>query len=904
MRLLNHTWVDYAQFTQINAELAKQKAQMSAALNFVNAITNGNLDTGLKVVTDKELDSELASSLVNMRDQMKRISTEEKQRTWGTEGLAMFGDMLRQKNSSLASLADTIISTLVKYMNANQGALYLINDDNATDVYIELVACYAYSRKKHLNERIEMGAGLTGQVAIEKSTLYMTSIPKDYIKITSGLGEALPRNLLIVPLKLEEKIFGLVEVASFEIIQPHQIEFVERLGESIASTIASLKTSEKTKNLLHATQTQAEQMRAQEEEMRQNMEELTATQEEIQRILVEVQAQERYMNGLIDSSTDSILVIDKSYKVISANKTLRQTYLGLGIEVVKGLDVSRLFEQTDWLKYKSYYDRTFAGEAFERTELFQSHGFQLYFLSQHTPIFDNAGNVVASAVFAKDVTELVQAKKTAEELANDQQHKNEELKAQEEELRQNMEELSATQDEMQRIILDVQNKEKYLSDIINVSSDIIFTVDHEYKIISFNSAMEKGMANIGVNVTKGFCLLDIFQGSERETQENYYVRAFRGESYNRTEHFTNSGLDIYTIVTYAPLRNEQDEIYAVAIFSKDVTEMHQTLREVEKKQLELGEIINASTDSIWTVDRQCKLVNFNKKFVDVFAARQVTVAKGMDLVEVLLEHERDAQRIIYDRVFAGESFEMTQTFSFGGTDVHILVSYNPLRNERHEVVGAALYAKDVSLIINAQQQAEKLMNELKNKNDALKEQHDTFSDHIKELERLNKSVNQLKSREAVYAQTTLLVEMDPKGIIVSANTKAVEVVGLALDELMGKEFHGLKMPRQFFRICRKALVLGGSWNGIIMIITSRGEYQWIDAAIGAVLDGQGNLQQILVSGYRIPNTLIGKELFNEQARMQGWPAASDGKSSVTANNKLTTKKSAIRKKIHSGNGVS
>src|SRR5699024_3236907 len=118
--------------------------------------------------------------------------------------------------------------------------LYLINDENPEDVFIELITCYAYNRKKYINRKIALGEGLIGQVILEKETTYMTEIPEQYIKITSGLGEALPRNLLVVPLKIEDKVLGAIELASFKRLPDYRIQFVEKLGESIASTISAV----------------------------------------------------------------------------------------------------------------------------------------------------------------------------------------------------------------------------------------------------------------------------------------------------------------------------------------------------------------------------------------------------------------------------------------------------------------------------------------------------------------------------------------------------------------------------------------------------------------------------------------------------------------------------------------
>jgi PAS domain S-box-containing protein len=253
---------------------------LKGKVEFAENIGKGNYESDFELLSE---DDTMGGALIQMRNNLKKAADEDRKRNWATEGLAKFADILQSRNDNLKELSDSIISHLVKYMTVNQGALFLINDDDSQNTFIELVACYAYDRKKYLNKRIEIGEGVTGQCILEKQTIYMSDIPHDYLRITSGLGEALPKNLLIVPLKLNESIFGVVEIASFQTIEPYQIEFVEKLGESIASTISSVKINGRTKRLLEETQVQAEQMRAQEEEMRQNMEELSATQEEMHR---------------------------------------------------------------------------------------------------------------------------------------------------------------------------------------------------------------------------------------------------------------------------------------------------------------------------------------------------------------------------------------------------------------------------------------------------------------------------------------------------------------------------------------------------------------------------------------------------------------------------------------------
>ncbi len=268
-------------------QLASAMRQLTKGLTekagFASEIGKGNLDATFEKAGEED---QFGDSLIRMKENLKVAQLEEMKRrdedarrNWMAQGEAKFADMLRQNESDLGELSFKIISTLVKYMNINQGGIFVLNDESENDKYLELLACYAYDRRKFNTRRLEIGEGLLGSCFLEKKTTYITQLPQDYIKITSGLGDENPDALLMVPLKINEEVYGVIELASFRCFEPHEIAFAERVGEIIASAISGLKISNRTTLLLEKSQQQAEEMRAQEEEMRQNMEELNATQE-------------------------------------------------------------------------------------------------------------------------------------------------------------------------------------------------------------------------------------------------------------------------------------------------------------------------------------------------------------------------------------------------------------------------------------------------------------------------------------------------------------------------------------------------------------------------------------------------------------------------------------------------
>ncbi len=255
-------------------------SNLSNVKHFAEEVGKGKFDSDVSVFNNQ---GDLGVALDGMRKSLANVADEDNKRNWATSGIAEIGDILRANNKDLTILYNNVISFTVKYLKANQGGLFLVNDDVESDKHLELVACYAYDKRKYLEKRIEIGEGLLGQCYLEKDIIYLTDVPNKYTSITSGLGDATPNCLILSPLMVNEEINGVLEIASFTPFEPYQIEFIKRLSESIASVITSVRINERTTRLLEQTQQQSEEMRAQEEEMRQNLEELQATQEEFYR---------------------------------------------------------------------------------------------------------------------------------------------------------------------------------------------------------------------------------------------------------------------------------------------------------------------------------------------------------------------------------------------------------------------------------------------------------------------------------------------------------------------------------------------------------------------------------------------------------------------------------------------
>jgi PAS domain S-box-containing protein len=282
-------------FNSLNHNHQQISKKFKTALHLINGLTHPEK---IDPLTQLGKNDPLGMALQHLKTEMVKIKDEDSKRNWITEGLARFAAVLKQK-SDLNDLGKDIISSLVKYLEVNQGGLFIHGKDEQGDEYLDLLACYAYGKQKILQRRIPAGQGMIGQCMFEKDFVIVTDIPKDYVKITSGLGESTPRNIVVAPLIFNDIFCGAIELASFEVMQPHQIEFIKKVCTNIAAELVSLKNVTQTKKLLSESNMLTLELQQREHEMKNNIETLASTQEQMTRKQAE-------LNGYLASVNNTI----------------------------------------------------------------------------------------------------------------------------------------------------------------------------------------------------------------------------------------------------------------------------------------------------------------------------------------------------------------------------------------------------------------------------------------------------------------------------------------------------------------------------------------------------------------------------------------------------------------------
>ena len=387
---------------QLKSALDYLSASLGDKSEFAEKIGFGDLKADLKVRNSKDV---LGNSLLEMRDNLISISKRDEQLNWVSKGVALFSELLRENSEDVDSLSYDLIKNLVKYINANQGGIFVHNPDAVDDKVLELKAAYAWSRKKFIQKRLKAGEGLAGQCFRERKSIYLENVPESYVQITSGIGEASPRVVLISPMIFNDQVTGVIEIAGFKPFGKYEIEFVERIGESIGAAIVTTRSNQENRELLMQARKSSEEAQAQEEELRQNMEELQATQEEMGRKSHELT---EFTTAVNNSAI--VFELDNERTVLKVNGMFTRI-TGLGEDDLVGKQlISALFgTEQEWIeKLELTWTNVMAGNAEEMSLVLTSaRGVPLHFAARFVPIYTMTGAVRKIMVVCHDITRLV-----------------------------------------------------------------------------------------------------------------------------------------------------------------------------------------------------------------------------------------------------------------------------------------------------------------------------------------------------------------------------------------------------------------------------------------------------------------------------------------------------------------
>jgi hypothetical protein len=318
----------------VNAMANSLTVQVRAIADVATAVTRGDLSRQIAVEAQGELD-ELKNNLNQMIANLKTTTEKNSEQDWLKTNLAKFSRMMQgQKN--LEAVSKLIMSELTPLVSAHHGAFYIMEDDNHTPV-LKLIASYAYTERKHLGNRFYLGEGLVGQAALEKKPILLTNVPDDYIRISSGLGEAPPRNVLVLPVLFEGEVKAVIELASFlPFSQIHQL-FLDQLAETVGVVINMIAANMRTAELLEQSQSLTLELQSQSEELRKQQEELKRSNAELEtqaatlrtseELLKDQQEELQQVNEELEEKAS--LLAEQNRKVESKNEEVEAARLAL-----------------------------------------------------------------------------------------------------------------------------------------------------------------------------------------------------------------------------------------------------------------------------------------------------------------------------------------------------------------------------------------------------------------------------------------------------------------------------------------------------------------------------------------------------------------------------------------------
>jgi HAMP domain-containing protein/signal transduction histidine kinase/DNA-binding response OmpR family regulator len=285
------TWRDLTE--NVNQLAGNLTTQVRAIAEVSTAVTQGDLTRQISVEAEGEV-AELSDTINQMIANLRETTQKNAEQDWLNTNLARISGLM-QGQRDLATVSRLIMSEISPLVSAQHGAFFLAESENGGDSELRLIASYGYKKRKTVSNQFKFGEALVGQAALEGKSILITNAPHDYVKVTSGLGEALPVNIIVMPILFEDQVLAVVELASLRAFSDVNQAFLEQLGETLGVVLNAIIANRRTEELLEQSQSLAEELQSQSEELQSQQEELKRSNSELEQQTSSLRASEELL---------------------------------------------------------------------------------------------------------------------------------------------------------------------------------------------------------------------------------------------------------------------------------------------------------------------------------------------------------------------------------------------------------------------------------------------------------------------------------------------------------------------------------------------------------------------------------------------------------------------------------
>jgi len=300
-------WRDLTE--NVNVLAANLTTQVRAIADVSTAVTEGDLTRQITVETQGEL-AELKDRINEMIANLRDTTQQNAQQDWLKTNLARISAAM-QGRRDLVAVSRLLMSEVTPLVDAQHGAFFLNEDDE-----LRLIASYGYQRRKSVSNRFAFGEGLVGQAALEGKPILVSRAPVDYVKVSSGLGEALPVNLIVLPILFEEQVIAVVELGSLHAFSALHQSFLEQLVETTGVVLSNISANRRTEELLEESQRLAEELQSQQDELKRSNLELEQQAHSLKASEELLQTQQEELQQTNDELKDKAQLLERQNRAI------------------------------------------------------------------------------------------------------------------------------------------------------------------------------------------------------------------------------------------------------------------------------------------------------------------------------------------------------------------------------------------------------------------------------------------------------------------------------------------------------------------------------------------------------------------------------------------------------------